>query len=179
MVSSNINLIKIATGGARFVSIERVLTRLMWISLGVVCIAGVSIGSVYIVVNSQQSKEDARKTALIDSIKEMATKEGILVSLKQRVAVASKSLDAARPYGNLFPLLDRIAPAEYFTSLSIDDVGRSTVTLVIPSVDEAVTTVANVIVQFDEKKIRSPQLLSFALKESGIVQLSLSFIANL
>lgn len=179
MATKDINLLQKNGGSVRFISIERILTRLMWISLGIVCIAGVSIGSVYIVVSSQQSREDARKAALIGSIKEMATKEGILVSLQQRIAVASKALDAARPYGNLFGLLDHIAPSEYFTSLSIDDVGRSTVTLVIPSVDEAVTTVANVIIQFDEKKIRSPQLLSFALKESGIVQLSLSFIANL
>lgn len=180
MAKSEINLLNKASGNqATVVILEKILSKLTWGTLTVLCVLGVIIGSLYLYASTQQKRQDMRKAQLVASLKELASKEGILVSLKQRSAIAAKALNAARPYGELFPLLERIAPSEYFTNLSIDEVGRSTVTLTLPSVDEAVTVISNVLVQFDEKKIRSPQLSSFSLKETGIVQLSLSFLANL
>lgn len=180
MAKEEINLMKGASGSkGKLGSLELTLTKLTWWALGGLFSIGLIIGVIYFFGLSKQKQLEAIKEELRIVIQQEVVKEGLLVSLKQRSVIASKALEAAKPYGKLFPLLQTIAPQNYYTSLSIDDVGRSTVSLELPSVEDAVSTIANVLVQTEEKKLRNPQMMSFYLKETGVVQLSLSFIANL
>lgn len=180
MAKEEINLMKgLSNSRERLGPLELILTKLTWWALGGLFGIGFIIGAVYFFGLSKQQQLEAVKKQLRTLIQQDMVKEGLLVSLKQRSVIASKALEAAKPYGKLFPLLQTIAPQNYYTSLSIDDVGRSTVSLELPSVESAVSTIANVLVQTEEKTLRNPQMMSFYLKETGIVHLSLSFIANL
>lgn len=180
MPKVEINLLKKTTSARGTVTvIEKYLSRVMWFSLTGLLVAGVIIGTVYLYLQYQRDQTSQKNAILLQSIREQTKKEGFLVSLKQRALVAGKGLDAARPYGNLFPILEMIAPAQYFATLSIDDVGRSTVSLKLPTMEDAVTTIANILVLVEEKKLRNPQMISFSLKDTGIVDISFSFIANL
>lgn len=180
MAREEINLMKGSLDSrGRLGPLELMLTKLTWWALGGLFSSGLIIGVIYFLGLSKHQQLEAVKNQLHTLIKQDVMKEGLLVSLKQRSVIASKALEAAKPYGKLFPLLQTIAPQNYYTSLSIDDVGRSTVSLELPSVESAVSTIANVLRETEEKKLRNPQMMSFYLKETGIVQLTLSFIANL
>lgn len=180
MAKEEINFLKVrSTASGTLSRIERMLTVYTWWALGGLLTVGVIIGSIYLFVITRQKNLESRKGALLVAIREQTVKEGYLVSVKQRSQVAGKALSAAKPYGKLFPLLLTIAPENYFINLSVDEAGKSTVSLEVPSVDEAVMTVSNILLQVKEKQLRNPQMLSFYLKETGMVLLSFSFIANL
>lgn len=180
MAKPEINLLKTSSSlKGKLSFIEKKVTKITWWVLSGLLLVGVVIVTSYFFALTRVRQLEAKNVDLLVSIRKHAVTEGILVSLKQRSAIAAKALQTARPYGKLFPLLETIAPQTYYTTLSIDDVGRSTVTLEVPSVDEAVTTVKNVLTQVEAKTLRNPQMLSFFLKETGIVQISFSFIAVL
>ncbi|MEK7577020.1 MAG: hypothetical protein AAB492_00195 [Patescibacteria group bacterium] len=180
MAKPEINLLKKSSSArGTITTIERYLSLMMWWSLTGLLVLGVLIGTGYLYARYQADQVSQKNDTLLQSIRAQTVKEGFLVSLKQRAFIAWRGLDAAKPYGNLFPLLESIAPAEYFTNLSIDDVGRSTITVKLANMEDAVLMIANVLFLVEEKRLRSPQMLSFSLKETGFVDISLSFIANL
>lgn len=108
-------------------------------------------------------------------INQQSDKEGILLSLKDRTGIAAKALAAGRPWGDLFPLLTSISGSG-FTSVSADEAGKVTAELNVGSVEQAaeiVTTIQNLA---QDRALRSPQLSSFVIAESGVIRLSLTFI---
>ncbi len=180
MAREEINLLKgMSNANEKLAAIEHLLTKITWWALGGLFSIAIITGSLYFFASSKKKELEVIQVELLTGIKEETPKEGILVSLKQRSAIAGKALEAAKPYGKLFSLLETLAPIEYYTNLSIDEQARSTVSLVLPSIDEAIVIIANVLVQAEEKQVRNPQMTSFYLMESGLVQLSLSFIASL
>lgn len=127
-------------------------------------------------VGARLNQLQAKKVQLTQRIGAAETKEGIIITLKQRIVVAQKAIDAARPWGKLFPMLEQIAPVEQFSTVTVDDSGRVSTILEVNTIDEAVSAVTNTINLFLTRSLRSAQLLSLSLRESGTVQVSLSFI---
>lgn len=176
--TTDINLIKRSAGGAfgPFAGYEEKSRVIAWWSLLSLFGAGIIIGAVYLAINARLHQLETKKLQLTQRINAAQVKEGIIISLKQRIVVAQKAIDAARPWGKLFPMLEQIAPVAQFSTVTIDDSGRVSTTLEVQTIDEAVTAVANTINLFATRSLRSPQLLSLSLRESGEVRVALSFI---
>lgn len=176
MSNSEINLIKRDVGSFRRLSaLEDKLRIAVWWSLGILLVVGVSIGVSYVVISSNTKSLEAKKIELTRQINLQNIKEGILLSLKERTAIAGKALDAAKPWGKLFSILTTIADESNYSALSIEESGRVTTVMNLASIDDAVNVVSNVVILVSEKTLRSPQLVSFAFKEDTTVQISLSF----
>lgn len=176
MSNSEINLIKRDVSSFRKLSvIEDKLRLVVWWSLGILFVVGVAIGISYFVISAKTKSLEAKKIELTRQINLQNIKEGILLSLKERTAIAGKALDAAKPWGKLFTLLTTIADESNYAALSIEESGRVTTVMNLASIDDAVNVVSNVIILVGEKSLRSPQLVSFVFKEDTSVQISLSF----
>ncbi len=179
MASSEINLInKRAVSGpmAVLTTLEPKIRMVAWWGLLGLLGTGVFLGLAFLFVSSRYRRLEEQKTQLTQQLRAASAKEGIVISLKQRITVAQKALDAARPWGKLFPLLEQIGPVNQFVTLTVDDTGRVNTIIEVQSIDEAVNVVSNAINLSANKALRSPQLLSFSLREIGTVQLGLSFI---
>lgn len=176
MSATEINLLKRSASSRTFVELEEKLRSASWMALVALLIIGVAIGSAYFYLTNRSAQLSQRKQDLTRQIDTQIVKEGILVSLKERSTIAGKALDAARPWGNLFPLLPAVANPRLMKTLSVDEVGRVTLILGLPSIDEAVTIVNSLVSLTGTKKMRSPQLVSFLVKDDGSVQMGISFI---
>lgn len=176
MSSSTINLLQRNASTQREISglEDKLHSYSLW-ALGILVGAGVIIASLYIYLNSTVNGLETDKANLTRQINQQSDKEGILLSLKDRTAIAGKALGAGRTWGDLFPLLTKIA-TEGFTSVSADENGRVSTELSLGSVDEASTIVSNIMSLVDDKALRSPQLAAFSIAEDGRIRLSISFI---
>lgn len=177
MSNEDINLLKRDfTSGGVIAAIENKLRIAAWWSIISLLASGIIIGTLYVVLTSRAGllEEDVKTTA--QRINAQSVKEGILLSLIQRTDIAKKALDAARPWGNLFGILTRMAAPTQLHTLTIDEAGKVNVMFVLSSVDDAVTIVSNVIALTQQQILHNPQLVSFVIQPDGKVQMSLSFV---
>jgi hypothetical protein len=154
---------------------ENKMRAVAWWSLIALFVVGIILTSVYFLLSSRvnQLQGDIKNVSI--QINAESVKEGILLSLKERSDVAKKALDAARPWGNLFPLLTRMAQSTQLHSLTIDESGKVSLLLMLPSIDDAVSVVTNIILMTQEKVLRSPQIISLIVQQDSMVQLNVSF----
>lgn len=176
MAGNDINLIKRnAATQNQYALLEANLRKAAWWGLSIVFVAGVLVGATMLVVSTQLSRAEARHSQLISQINAQSIKEGILVSLKQRVGVAEKALEAAKPWGKLFPVLGQIAPNGGFDALSVEESGRVTADMSLNTIDDAVSIMSNILLLFEQKTIRTPELVSFSFIEEGTIRMAVSF----
>lgn len=176
MSDTQINLIKRDVNAmSKFSRIEDMMRKIASWSLGVLFVVGVVVGGIFFFMQSQLQQTEERKISLVREINAQSAKEGILVALKNRIGIAGKALDAAKPWGNLFTIMDSIASSDSFTSVSIDETGRVSVSLELLSVDDAVIVIMNVMSLSIDRVLKTPQMLSFTFREDGKIILSLSF----
>lgn len=177
MSSTDINLIKTKTVGPfPLLALEERLRRVSWVVLLCLLVVGLIIGGSYVWVRQRYRSLEEEKVNLVRQINAGAIKEGILFSIKDRVELLTKVLAVVRPWGKLFPMLERIAPLPALSTVGVDEQGRVSLFLELASIDEAVSAVRSATQLVEEKLLRSPQLTSLSLGENGTVQVGLSFI---
>lgn len=180
MSTLEINLLKRDAGSARaFSDLEQKFQIGAWWSLIGLLACGIIIGTTFFILQATSTRSISQNDRLRKQIDSQLLKEGILLSLKERTIIAGKALDADRPWGNLFPILSNLALQENIKSLSVDETGKVNLNLLFGSIDDAIVLVNNAVTLVDGLSIHSPQLVSFALREDGSVQLGLSFVPAL
>ncbi len=179
MESANINLLKKTGGSAGFKDLEARLRLISLWSLGILFGIGITVGISYFVIASRAQALNNEKVDLAVQIQAQSVKEGIIISLKQRIVLAGKALSSTTNWAKLFPLLTAIAPAEAYDSLTVDGTGHVAVQFKLGSVDAVVTLVKNVIDLSDNGSLRLSQLTSFSMLADGTVQLGLTFVPML
>lgn len=143
--------------------------------LGGLFVAGLTIGAAFLYLRAQTESLEEQKIGIVRDINTQSGKEGLLLSLKDRIGIAGKALDAAKPWGKVFTVLGDIAYEEAFNSVSVDETGRVSTALELASIDETVDVVTNIMALAGERALRTPQMISFALRDDGRVQLTVSF----
>lgn len=155
---------------------EELLHRLAIWGLVVLLASGVFLGFFFALLTSRVQQLQAANDQYRSQINAASVKESLLLSLRQRIVIAGKALEAARPWGNLFPILAQIAQQSEFINISVDESGKVNATVLVASVNDAVRVVSNTIALTDVPSLRAPQLTSFAVQADGSVRLGLSFI---
>lgn len=159
----------------QFSRIEEGLRIISLWSLGGLFVVGLIVGGAFFYLRTQSERIGVQRTAVAKEINAQSAKEGLLLSLKDRVGIANKALDAAKPWGRIFAILTDIAYEEAFSTVSIDETGRVSTGLELASIDETVDVVTNIMALAGERTLRTPQMLSFALGDDGRVLLTVSF----
>ena len=176
MSDRQINLIARNIGGLRqLTNIESTLRRVAWWALGIVFVASCTAAASYLYARVRVQQLDGVKARVIRDINAQSIKEGLMLSLKERTTIAGRALGAAKPWCTLFTTLASVAAEDVFRTISVEDTGRVTASVELPSVDEAVAMMAHIMTLAQERKLRSPQMISFAFRETGEVQITMSF----
>lgn len=176
MTDRKINLIQQESSRlGRLHDVEERLRRLAWWSLGILFLVGVGIGATFLYTRRTLEQVERTKQTVTREINAQSIKEGLLLSLFERVGIASRALSAAKPWGKLFTILETVAPTGSLNSVSVDESTRVTSTLDLSTIDEGVYVATNLLSLFEDKLIRSPQMHSFSLREDGKIQMSISF----
>ncbi len=177
MSEKDINLLHQKASSLELVGLlESKLRMAAWWTVSLLLVVGTVVASAFIIVSAQIRNLEASKQNLARDINAQSTKEGILLALKDRVGIATRALDAAKPWGKLFPLIASISPAGGFHSVTVEESGRVSADLALTSIDQAVEVVTSMVILTASRSLRAPQLLSFGLLEDGTVQLTVSFI---
>jgi len=178
MANTEINLLhrRVGPDEEGLAHLESSLKIAAWWSLIALLGIGIIVGTIFVVLSTRIQQLERGKAQLIQQINAQSVKEGILLSLKQRTIIAGKALDAARPWGNLFPMLTQITDSANYRSLTIDDAGKVSVQLTLTSVDDAVIAVSNIIALTQQGTVKLPQMLVFTASDDGSVQMGMSFV---
>lgn len=173
--SSDINLLKAKTLlTPEMVALEEQLRKGSLIFLGLLLVVGLFFGVWYLILRQKydglsQRKQDA-KTAIAGEIR----KEGLLMSIKDRLVLAKKILDIEETWPPVFGLTARIMGSKN-TSFFINDARSISLSIKSDSLEEAFTVVDQVLNEANAKTLVNPTLDGVQYQNDGIIHLSLTF----
>lgn len=177
MASQDINLLKTKTSlSPQVVAVQGQLKMGSYVAIAIVIVIGVLVGVSYSLLNFQLGRIENQKKTLIAQLNTLSRKEGLYVSLKQRLPIVEKALGGQRLWGSVLQTLNSVAVPPELTSVAIDDKNVMVLTLQTNSIETTASMVNAVITLARDRKIRSPQLVALQLLEDGAVQLSISFL---
>lgn len=173
--STDINLLKAKTLlTPQMLLIEEQLRKASLIFLGLLLLVGVFFGVGYLVLRQRyeglfQKREDA-KAAIAGEIR----KEGLLMSIKDRLALSKKVLDIQESWPEVLRLTARIMGNKN-TSFSISDARSIGLSIKTDSLEEAFAVVDQVLTEANAKTLANPTLDGVQYQIDGTMRLSLTF----
>lgn len=175
---SHINLIRSkAKGSAQLAAIERSLRRSAIISLGVFVFLGVVVGGVYFFMSRQLQKADGIRQTLVSQINAAKTKEGLLLSIKDRTQVAGSVISGQRPWAGILDLLTTAVAPALVSNVSASEQNKISVGFSVSSLGDVVAPVAALIRLAHEGRLKHPELTSVQLGTDGTVAITASFVS--
>lgn len=173
--STDINLLKAKTLlTPQMIAFEGQLRKASLIFLGLLLLVGLFFGVGYLILRQRyeglfQKREDA-KAAIAGEIR----KEGLLMSIKDRLVLAKKVLDVQESWPEVLSLTARIMGSKN-TSFSISDARSIGLSIKTDSLEEAFAVVDQVLTEANAKTLASPTLDGVQYQTDGTMRLSLTF----
>jgi hypothetical protein len=173
-----INLIRAKTAMSRFEETVTVLFRKLslW-ALAILIVSGVLVSGMFYYLQVRREQLTHTQQQLSQVISQSKTKEGLLVSVKQRSALISKILGVQQPVSKVFDTVAGFVGVGQMSGITLDD--RNTVFLRIhaQSITDVISITDTLIKQTTANLAKAPQLVSLTLGKDGGVDVGLSFIA--
>ena len=173
-----INLIRAKIAMSPQVEMVTVLFRKLslW-ALAILIVSGVLVSGIFYYLQIRRDQLIHTQQQLSQVISQSETKEGLLVSVKQRSALTSKILGVQHPVGKVFDTLFTVVTSGQMTAVSLDDHNKVLLTIHAQSITDVISITDTLIKQMTTNLVRSPQLVSLTLGKDGGVDVGLSFIA--
>jgi hypothetical protein len=159
------------------VSLEKKLRAASIIVAATLLALAVVVGASYGFLSLQVTRLNNEKTQLLTRIAGESEKEALLVAVQSRIAVVGKVRAQTMPWGETLTLAQQIAQGGFITDANVGEQGRFTMTVSASSLDDAVLMVRTISQLDSEGTINAPILESLQLNESGVVHMSVSFVA--
>lgn len=173
---NNINLLRTTSGSPELALWASRLRMVSYVAVGTVVTAGVLLGGAYMFLQRETAALIQNKTGLTLQVSQVHVKEGLLVSLKQRVGVSSKIQDTVRSFGVVLDTINRIADAKQLLAVTSDEKQQIRIIVKIGSVEEAAGIIANVFRMVLAKRVINPQLVGLDLHSDGSVRMTIAFV---
>ena len=175
---NTINLIRTKTSTSpQLDAIEGSIRRSAYVGVGLFLCIGVTMAIVYYLFYFQNMSLQKEKATLIGVINAEKNKEGLLIAIKDRTKIVQKAMESQKPWTKTLDLVATFAIPPSLASLSVDEQNKVVIGIKAGSLDEVLYMVNTIIAHTTDKKIRSPQLLSFQVGKKGEVEMSISFFA--
>lgn len=176
MKSSDINLLKAKTLlTPQMVAVEKQLKKTSLIILVFLVFTGMLFGMGYLVLRQKYEILFQKRQAAIAAISREIRKEGLLMSMKDRITNVKKVFDVQESWPGVFDLTARIVGSKK-TSFSINDTREIGLTIKTDSLEEAFVVVDQVLTEAKSQLLTHPVLGAVQYQKDGSVQLSLTFI---
>lgn len=150
----------------------------LW-ALGTLILTGVIVSGIFFYLQARQSQLTDTKNQLVSAIAQQTAKEGILFTLKHRVALVEKMFGVQKPVGQAIETVVGFIDPSALASVSLDDHNKAVVSIRAQSISQIAGMVSAVVKSASDGVIRVPQLLSFSLRPGGAVDVTISFVAVL
>ena len=147
-----------------------------YIAIGGLLMLGLLLGGAYVFLRRETEALAQRKTALVSQISQERAKEGLLLSLKQRVGVAAKIQETQRSLGAVLDTINRIADANQLLGVTSDEKQQIRIIVKTGSVEEAAGVIANVLRMATAKRVINPQLIGLDVSSDGSVRITIAFV---
>lgn len=173
---SGINLLKAKTMlTPQWVAIEGQLKTASVVLLLVLFLSGVFFGVGYFIMRRQLDLALSQKQTLTTAIAGQLQKEGLLGSLKDRIAIAGRIIETQRSWLGVLDLIDRITASQTRTSFSVGENDEVTLSITNNTLEDTLRVVERVLMEVADKTIANPILESVQYQKDGIVKVSLTF----
>ncbi len=173
--SSDINLLKAKTLlTPQMVAIEEQLRQMSTIFLIVLLSVGMFFGVGHLILRRKYEELLQKKQTAILGISGEIHKEGLIMSIKDRLAFAQKILDVQESWPAVFELIARIMGSKN-SSFSINERREIGLTIKTVSLEEAFAVVGQVVTEANTKSLANPVLDGIQYQKDGGVHLSLTF----
>ncbi len=180
MPTGTINLIKTKTSSSpQLEALEAVLKKISFGGLLALIISSVAVGGLFFYLRAQKEQLEGTKATLTQSITQNTNKEGLLLSIRQRISIIDKIQANKSPAGPLFDILGTVVSPSQLFGLALDDHNEAIVTIHVKSIDDVVTIVDLLLKAVEEKQAKSPKLVSLTLARDGTIEVALSFVTVL
>lgn len=176
--SSDINLLKAKTLlTPEMVVIEQQLRKTSLILLTILVLTGIFFGTGYLILRQKYASLSYERQAAMTAISGEIRKEGLLMSIKDRLASAKKIVDVYESWPVVFDLTARIAGSKK-TSFAINDKREIGLTIKTDTLEEAFIVVDQILTEESSKLLANPILNGIQYLKDGTIQLSVTFIAT-
>lgn len=137
---------------------------------------GIVIGLLFFEFQRERSLTASDKQRLLTTISQMARRESLYVSLKNRIPLVTRALNSEKQWGAVMNTVGSIAMPPTLYGISIDDhnvVQSNYRTNSLTNVSQWIAAITDLV---NKRAIRSPQLSSFQLSKDGTILVGFSFI---
>lgn len=125
-----INLIQSKTDvSAQMEPVTLLLRKLSLWALLILVISGIAVSGIYFYMKVRGEQLTEKKKQLLQSITQSATTEGLLVSVRQRVALTNKIFGVQQPVGKVFDVLSMFVSPSQVSTLSLDEHNKVSLTI--------------------------------------------------
>ena len=172
-----INLIRTKTATSPQLDMVTALLRTLslW-ALSVLMVSGIIVSGIFYYLRGREQELTNVKQQISATITQNTTKEGLLLTLKQRVSLTGKVLGVQHPVGKVFDMLATFISPGQMSSVSVDDHNKVILTVRAQSIADVVSIADTLVNQAAAKTVRAPQLVSLSLGHTGGVDVTLSFV---
>jgi hypothetical protein len=173
---NNINLIRTKTSSSpQLEAIEASLKKTGYLGLAIICSIGIVAGIVYIFLLQQKTYLEATKENLGKEITKNIQKEGMYISIKDRTRIVKLVMANQKPWTQLLDRVATIVSPPALTDITVDDLGKITISIRAGSVDTILNTANALIEQANQNHIINPQLISFQIGKTGSITATITF----
>jgi len=174
--TDTINLLRAKIGiSPKLTAIGKELRRVSIILTSIVVGVGLLTSVAYIVLNRNFKEHERVKNQMIDAIRSETKKEGLYVSVQDRLRAIEQILAQAYPWDSALNAILGLGTIDQFKSLAIDDQGQVSIRMDSPTFEDARSVIEKIVTHIIEKDITVPRLATLQLDEEGKIHMALSF----
>lgn len=174
---SDINLLKAKTVlSPRVLAIEEQLRVASLVLLFLVLSATLFFGVGYAILQRQHESLSGEKQSLVAAIKGELDKEGLYMSLKDRLTIVGKILEGQRSWLGVLDIIDRVTAVQAKTSFTVSENDEVSLVVTNETLEDTFTMVDRLLSEVSAKTIANPMLDSIQYQMDGTVRVSLTFI---
>lgn len=176
-MAESINLIRSKPGVPGYLgSIARPLRRGSVILFGITICSAIIVGLATLIIGDQYRKLVNAKDQYTKTIISNKTREELIIGIRQRLGVIEKARALQYGWSSVLDTIVTIAPATSIRSLSTDDKQTVLMTIDTETTEDAQKIVDAVLLQYTDKTITRPQLVSLTVDTDGQYAMTLSFV---
>lgn len=138
--------------------------------------SGLIVAGTFAYFSAVHTRLLGEKDRIVATINQQSIKEGLLLSAKQRIEVIDKIVAAQKHFTTLFAIVGDLRAVGILTSLTLDDTDTATMTVLVNTIEDAVSLVDALLAHEKSHTLTKPALASFALSKDGGFALSVSFV---
>lgn len=174
--SSDINLLKAKTMlTPQLLAFEQQLRTISLILLIGLLSVGLFFGVGYVVLRQKYQQVSDQKQTVMAAISRELRKEGLYLSVKDRLALASGILELRRSWSEVLDLVGRVIGPQARTSFTVDQQDAIGLTVTHDTLEETFVFIDRVLSEVTAKTMANPILDSVKYNMDGTVQVQLTF----